>query len=77
MSLQPFSPDLPFLGNRDYLHGSTLFEVMIEELRHANIAPIYLDFIFERRSDRQVMVVPGEPGGETSPWSFLHPTPPA
>jgi acetolactate synthase-1/2/3 large subunit len=21
--------------------------------------------------------VPGEPGGETSPWSFLHPTPPA
>jgi hypothetical protein len=63
MRLKPFSPDLPFLGNRDYLQGGTLFDAMIEELRHANIAPIDLDFIFERRSDRQVMIVPDEPGG--------------
>ncbi|WP_398470571.1 hypothetical protein [Tardiphaga sp.] len=60
MTLQPFSPDLAFLGNRDYLHGSTLFEVMIDKLHHAKIAAVDLDFVFERRSDRQVMVVPGE-----------------
>jgi hypothetical protein len=63
VTLQPFSPDLAFLGNRDYLHGSTLFDVMVEELQHANILPIDIDFVFERRSDRQVMVVSGESNG--------------
>jgi len=71
VALQSFSPDLAFLGNRDYLHGSTLFEVMIEELRHANIAPIDIDFVFERRTDHQVRVVPGEPDGSAAKIASL------
>ncbi|MGB3539497.1 MAG: hypothetical protein WBA42_15170 [Mesorhizobium sp.] len=63
MTLQPFSPDLAFLGSRDYLHGSTLFNVMIDSLRYENIAPTDLDFIFERRTGNQVSIVPGEPDG--------------
>lgn len=71
MTLQPFSPDLAFLGSRDYLHGSTLFDVMIDGLRQADIPPVDLDFIFERRTDRQVRVVPDEPSGSAAKVATL------
>jgi hypothetical protein len=71
VTLQPFAPDLAFLGNRDYLHGSTLFEVMIDSLLHANVAPQDLDFVFERRTDRQVRVLLGEPGGAAAKVAAL------
>jgi len=69
--LQPFSPDLAFLGSRDYLHGSTLFDVMIDELVHGNVTPRDLDFVFERRSDRQVIIVPGELSGAVAKIAIL------
>lgn len=61
MTLQPFSPDLFFLENRDYLQGSTLLDAMIDGLRHADVSLLDLDFIFERRTDRQVTIISGEP----------------
>jgi hypothetical protein len=71
VTLQPFSPDLAFRGNRDYLHGTTLFDVMIDELVRANITPKDLDFVFERRSDRKVMIVPGELSGSVAKIATL------
>ena len=63
MTLQPFSPDLAFLGTREYLHGSTLFEGMIDGLQSLNVPQTDLDFIFERRTDRRVRIVSDEPEG--------------
>lgn len=61
MSAFPQAPLFAFLGDRDYLHGSTLFETLAlaTEARSGRLEAI--DFMFHRRTANRVTIVNIEP----------------